>query len=244
MQLRRMSAVALAAVCLFAVPLHADAPLLDAGKADYLNQLRQSKGEEYAAYYKSCLEAYAALEGPVDVVMLGDSLTYRGDWSDLSGELRIENLGINQDTIPGLQVRLDQAADLRPHTLFLLIGINDLGARMRPEVYRDYAALLDKLIEAMPDTKIYVESILPVRDDMRAIMDNSVIREVNVQLRQLAYERGLPYIDVFPSLLDPADGRLYQEYQLDGLHLTDEGYQMWKTVLRPYIQIHKQKPKL
>lgn len=212
-----------------------EAPSLSPEKTSYVQRLTPAMGAGYAQGYESRLLEFEGEKQHMDVVFLGDSLTNRGDWQRLSGKLSIANRGIDGDTIAGLEVRLDQVAAMRPRALFLLIGVNDLSTRWRPDVYKDYAALLDDLKEQLPDTQIYVQSLLPTRDDMRVIMDNSVIVLVNNKIRAMAEERGMAYIDIFSGLLDPAENRLKREYTMDGLHLTPAGYAVWEQALAPYL---------
>lgn len=212
-----------------------EAASLSPEKAAYVQRLVPGMGAGYAEGYKSRLLEFEGEKDTVDVVFLGDSLTNRGNWQALSDKLAIANRGIDGDTIAGLGIRLDQVEAMKPRALFLMIGVNDLSARWRPDVYRDYAALLDTLKEQLPGTQIYVQSLLPTRDDMRVIMDNQVMAMVNAKVQAMAEDRGMTYIDLFGSLLDPADNRLRREYTVDGLHLTQEGYAAWEKVVAPYL---------
>lgn len=208
---------------------------LSSEKETYLQQLAMRQGQGVAAEYRAVLTGYEVDKTAYDIVLFGDSLTYRGEWSEISDRLTVANRGINGDMISGLEHRIDQVARMNPRALFLMIGINDLSVRMRPEVYEAYARLLDRLMLELPETEIYVQSILPVRDDLRNIMSNDVIAMVNEQIKQMCAARGLCYIDVYAEMLNPEERRLYYNYQLDGLHLSEQGYDVWKQVIKPYI---------
>ncbi len=207
----------------------------DPDKAFYLDQLAQTRGESYAQGYAQMLKEYEPRGETADLVFFGDSLTYRGDWQALSQTLKIANRGIDGDRIAGLEARLDQVVALRPRKLFLLVGINDLSERAPREVCADYAGLLDRLQQAMPETRIYVQSLLPVRTDIRTLPDNRLLEQVNRSIRQMAEERGLEYIDLFFPLLDQSSWQLAYDYQLDGLHLSKEGYAVWQEKVLPFI---------
>ncbi|NCE75162.1 hypothetical protein D1157_09105 [Anaerotruncus sp. X29] len=207
----------------------------DPDKAFYLDQLAQTRGESYAQGYAQMLKEYEPRGETADLVFFGDSLTYRGDWQALSQTLKIANRGIDGDRIDGLEARLDQVVALRPRKLFLLVGINDLSERAPREVCADYAGLLDRLQQAMPETRIYVQSLLPVRTDIRTLPDNRLLEQVNRSIRQMAEERGLEYIDLFFPLLDQSSWQLAYDYQLDGLHLSKEGYAVWQEKVLPFI---------
>ncbi len=207
----------------------------DPDKTVYLEQLAQTQGEGFAKGYAKMLQEYEPHGETADIVFFGDSLTYRGEWQQLSKTLKIANRGIDGDQIAGLQARLDQVVALRPRTLFLLVGINDLGERAPKEVCADYAGLLDRIQQALPETRIYVQSLLPIRSDMRTLPDNRQLERVNRSIRQMAEERGLEYIDLFFPMLDRSDWQLAYDYQLDGLHLSQKGYAVWREAVRPYI---------
>lgn len=210
----------------------------DPDKAFYLDQLAQTRGESYAQGYAQMLKEYEPRGETADLVFFGDSLTYRGDWQALSQTLKIANRGIDGDRIAGLEARLDQVVALRPRKLFLLVGINDLSERAPREVCADYAGLLDRLQQAMPETRIYVQSLLPVRTDIRTLPDNRLLEQVNRSIRQMAEERGLEYIDLFFPMLDQSSWQLAYDYQLDGLHLSKEGYAVWQERVLPLSLIH------
>ena len=57
---------------------------------------------------------------------------------------------------------------------------------------------------------------------------------MNEGLQQLAVKYHITLIPLHDHFLD-AQGRLNAEWTLDGLHLNAKGYQVWKTVLKPYL---------
>ncbi|HZV20619.1 MAG TPA: GDSL-type esterase/lipase family protein, partial [Hyphomicrobiales bacterium] len=60
------------------------------------------------------------------VVMLGDSLTKRAQWAEITGCPFLANRGIGGDTSAGVLSRLEESLKLRPRAVFLMIGINDI----------------------------------------------------------------------------------------------------------------------
>ena len=71
------------------------------------------------------------------IVMLGDSLTEAGPWTDLTGCLQIANRGIGGDTTTKLRDRLDEVMALRPRAIFLMIGVNDITLNIPRETTLD-----------------------------------------------------------------------------------------------------------
>lgn len=82
-------------------------------------------------------------------------------------------------------------------------------------------------------TKIYVQSILPVREPSE--VDNEKIIEANDILRELALEHDCVFIDLHSAFVD-SDGKLIEEYSKDGVHLKEEAYEVWVEAIREYIE--------
>ncbi|MEG2038887.1 MAG: GDSL-type esterase/lipase family protein, partial [Oscillospiraceae bacterium] len=191
---------------------------LNSEKMEYIEQIELKDGKEYADIYRTALLRFEELNKPMDIVFLGDSLTAYGEWQHLSNELKIVNMGIEGDTIRGVELRIDQVVKLKPKVVFLLVGINDIsnmGGDFNSDFYTEYQNLIDSLTEALPNTEIYIQSILPIRDDMRNCVGNDVIVSINEKIKLMAEAKGLVYIDVFTALLDIKDNRLKLKYQID-----------------------------
>ena len=166
-----------------------------------------------------------------DVVMLGDSLTQRGEWWELLGR-PVANRGISSDTVADVAARLDDVEALEPRVLFLLVGVNDLARGVTPdELAPRHAALVAELRRRLPRARIVVESLLPIRDELVEGRTTGAIRRTNELLRPAA---GADWLDLTAVLAD-ASGELDARYSFDGIHLTAAGYRVWADALRPYL---------
>lgn len=168
-----------------------------------------------------------------DVVFWGDSLTARGSWQRLSESLVIENLGMDGETLAGLEERLYQVEALAPRALFLMVGINDLMEGTNHFLER-YDGLLSQIEALLPETQVFVQSLLPVREGFWPVPRKERIEQVNRALEELTHRHGMGYLNLYPVLADQ-DGTLKTEFQLDGLHLTAKGYQAWEEFLIPIL---------
>ncbi len=172
------------------------------------------------------------------IVFLGDSMTDEGDWSKLFPDLPVINRGIGGDTTLGVLNRLDQVIALQPSQIFLMIGTNDLCFNSSiPDTMTNYRKILNRLHNELPDTKIYIQSVLPFNETIfpsRALRTNGNIKQLNVQIEKLAHEYNYPYIDLTPALTG-SDGRLPSNYTVDGLHLNDSGYLLWREQIKDII---------
>ena len=191
--------------------------------------------------YNRHLEAWAnsldQLNVDADVVFYGDSITQLGDWRPYFPDLVIGNLGHAGDQIPHLEMRIDTVKVLSPKKLFLMIGINSLSTETPEQCAKEYAHLLDLLEKELPDTEIYVESLLPIskkRSEDETLRTRETVLALNSQIKALANERGLTYIDLY-SVYEK-DGYLNSDYSGDGLHLLPDAYELWAQTIRPYME--------
>lgn len=174
-----------------------------------------------------------------DIVFLGDSITHEGSWEEYFLECRTVNRGINGDTVQGVIDRLPDVLALKPRKLFLLIGVNDLNNHQPIEKLKTtYEALFDKLNTDAPNTKIFLQSILPVKDKLHFGLGakNKDILVVNSFLKDQAAARGFTFIDTH-SLFANEQGVLRPELSNDGLHLCGQGYARWRDAISEFVQV-------
>ena len=98
----------------------------------------------------------------------------------------------------GLTEKLDEAAKKNPQVVFLLLGVNDaaLDSGSASVFEEDYQAFLNQVKEKLPDTRIYVNSILPVQQ--KAIDETEGLRDIpeyNERLSKVCKEAGAGNVD-------------------------------------------------
>src|SRR4051812_12410847 len=114
----------------------------------------RAPGPGNSPYYEARTAQFRDLRGSADIVMLGDSLTEWGNWHELVPEFRVINRGIAGDTSSGVLDRLQEVIERRPKVVFVMVGTNDIGIQVPPDV------LLSNLREIV--TRLRDESIIPV----------------------------------------------------------------------------------
>ena len=171
-----------------------------------------------------------------EIVFLGDSLTNGCEWSELFQNPNLKNRGIESDNSLGVHKRIGTVIKSKPSKIFIMIGVNDLGSNTPIEIIiENFNKIIQQIKDDSPSTKVYIQSILPTNSKLyKGAATNRKIRELNVNLENLARNFGLDYIDIFSFLID-SDGGLDQRYSNDGLHLLAEGYLVWKNVIEKYI---------
>lgn len=174
-----------------------------------------------------------------NIVMLGNSLTERGFWSEYFQDQRVLNRGIGGDCISGMINRLPPIVEGQPRAIFVMGGVNDLlfSKISFEKLVSQYERLLDYIAAHSPRTKVYVQSPLPVNEAMNEKLlkgQNPRLAEYGKQLRAMAERRGLVYIDIWSAM--QRDGSLPAEYTSDGIHLTGAGYKVWIEQIAPYMK--------
>ena len=171
------------------------------------------------------------------IVFLGNSITQGGKWQELIPEKVVANRGIAGDNTYGILSRLNEVVKSKPEKIFLMIGINDIGNRLWEIalVKKNYGEIIDEIKRGTPDTKIYIQSLLPLND--RFLVNDryknkaDTILKMNTELEILAMEKRVKYIDLH-SLFHQGDNILEEKYSNDGIHLSPMGYTRWVDFLR------------
>jgi lysophospholipase L1-like esterase len=173
---------------------------------------------------------------PASIVFLGNSITEGGRWKKLTGDSSAINRGIGGDITFGVLKRLDEIVAAKPAKLFLLIGINDIGKDIPAAVIADnIRKIIDRFKRDTPNTKIYVQSILPVNPEIQNFPQhydkNEHVKKANELIRAVVTKMNVNLIDTFKLFSDDR-GLLKQQYTNDGLHLNADGYLLWANHLK------------
>lgn len=174
------------------------------------------------------------------IIFLGDSLTDSCEWSEILGCKNIKNRGISGDRTDGVLNRLDEVLSFQARKIFIMIGINDLVQGKKIEdVLKNYKSILEKLKQSNPDTKIFVQSVLPI-NNQKAIdiqdlnLNNGKVVKFNQKLQELAQEFSVQYLDLFPTFADE-NNQLDERYTTDGVHLNGQAYSVWRGIIEKYV---------
>jgi predicted alpha-1,2-mannosidase len=188
------------------------------------------------AYYYHKKEHFELLpDTKNEIIFLGNSITDNCEWSELFSNPSIKNRGIGGDDTDGILERLSEVISSKPSKIFIMIGTNDLAyGKTIDHVVSNYHKIVDSIQTLSPDTKIYIQSILPTEDAIHFTRKNSDIIKINEELMELASEKNTEYIDLF-SLFATADNKLNLDYSIDGLHINGKGYLLWKDTIDKYI---------
>ena len=196
-----------------------------------------------------------------DAAFLGDSLTAgfcENEYNiDVGGALICGYEGVSPNTIVnrttaknpdrGDEVAMDVLTNAQPAKLYILIGTNALVQTGNDESFLNYyARMLDELRTALPNTAIYVQSILAATQETVASdapgLAPDRLATINAAIQSLCAERGLYFLDLNAEFSDES-GYLLSDYaQPDGIHLTVSGYNKWVSYLCTHVPYNKNNP--
>jgi lysophospholipase L1-like esterase len=206
------------------------------GGPRYLYYLVKHRGQGMAVLKEQRTELFKML--PVQnqsIVMLGNSITALCEWSELFENPNIINRGILGDGTEDILARLPQITNYNPSKIFLLIGVNDLIFYSVPNILSNYEAIVIQIKQLTPNSKLYLESVLPIHNSLRRSgLRNEAIIELNQGIQKIAAKYQLPYLDLHCKMID-ANGALQANLSKDGIHLNAIGYQIFKEILKKYI---------
>lgn len=206
-----------------------------------LAMLPASESVSADSYYDRKVSLFELL--PVnseDIIFLGNSITDGGEFAELLEISNVKNRGIISDTMVGVEKRLAQVMRGKPKKVFLLIGINDVSHNLTvSQLAKRYESLVSKMQAMSPETKIYLQSVMPINNDFKRykglIGKEKIVKGFNKEIERISAEKGLVFIDLTPVMSD-ASGKLKKEYTNDGLHLTGKGYKAWVEKIMPYVK--------
>lgn len=205
-----------------------------------LAQVSEAQTQKYSTFYVQRASLFSKLPiTPKDIVFIGNSITNGAEWSELFPEKNVKNRGISGDTSEGVYDRLDPIVKGKPAKIFILIGINDISRNVKVNtIVLNMKRIIEKIQNQSPQTKIYIQSILPVNPDFEMFKSHlkpQLIKEINQQYQNIAKEHNVNYINLYPHFLEKGTDKMNKNYTNDGLHLLGEGYLLWSKIVEPYL---------
>ena len=130
-------------------------------------------------------------------------------------------------TIQYMKEDIGPVLNYKPDVLFLSYGANDLLSwNGNVDGYINaYSNVLDYLSSTLPNTRICINSVLPVSNEAKE--KNSAYNyqeEFNTRLKELCGSRGITFIDNSFILNNSPDGKVYES---DGVHPRPFYYRQW-----------------
>ena len=178
----------------------------------------------------------ASLPAPCQVLFVGSSSIVR--WTSLVADmapLPVINRGFGGSQTEDVNARFDNVVTpYKPRAIVYYAGDNDINAGKPPgEVvanFQRFMAMKDARVgKAVP---VYFISLKPSKSRLAQLPAQA---QANAEIRRMAERRrDLTFIDVVPAMMQ--DGKPKEIFVADGLHMTPEGYAIWKSVVGPVVK--------
>ena len=179
------------------------------------------------------------------VAFIGDSRTQAFlMYAGLSDVVDYTSLGLMVDTAITKQfitndkgekiTLLEDLKNRNVDTVYIMLGVNELGWVYSSIFIKKYEELIDKIIELKPNCEIILQSIIPVtktKSDSDKFYNNTRITEYNTLIKEMASRKNVKYIDLVPILTDE-NGNLPEKASPDGIHLNKEYCLKWLDCLK------------
>ena len=165
-----------------------------------------------------------------EVIFVGDSITqgWEGNgkdvWTKYYAPRHALNLGIGSDHTQHVLWRLEHGNldGLKPKVAVVLIGVNNIpdDHNSPRDVLEGVTAVVRKLREKLPDTKVLLLGIFPFREDFCAQRAEAL--QVNQALHKLDDGQWIHFLD-FGYLFIQPDGKISRDMMRDFLHPSATG---------------------
>jgi beta-glucosidase len=181
-------------------------------------------------------------EGNVGLIFVGDSITQgwegagREAWQKHFAKYNPVNLGFGGDRTQHVLWRLENGEidGIQPKAAVIMIGTNNSNGNdnTAEEIGAGITAIVGKLREKLPDTKILVLAIFPRGEKPGEQREkNAKASEI---ASKLADNEHVFYMDIGPLFLNE-DGTLSREIMPDLLHLNEKSYAVWAEAIAPKV---------
>lgn len=146
-------------------------------------------------------------------VFMGDSITEGMSFYKAIDSSRV--VAVKGQNVVGAKKNVDKVMEKNPNEVFLLYGMNDLETFDKSSDFiREYTSLISCLKEKLPNTKIYIESILPTSSKVKnKSLTRQRIDEFNKAIEEMCKTLEINCINTTTTI----DGR-EDLYEPDGLH--------------------------
>ena len=201
-------------------------------------------GTSWLDIHANLVKNAEANKGPVDVLLVGDSITMQwgAAWAKHFPKLKAVNIGIGGDKTQNVLWRLDHGgvAGLEPKVVIVLIGNNNMF--FAPETGVEAAAkgiqmCVANVREKFPKAGVIAVRIMPAHAPGNAFYEN--IKKTNAALDPLKLDSDpkVQVLDLWSDMVNP-DGTIKKElFTPDNIHLSqDGGYALYAAKLKPLIE--------
>lgn len=172
---------------------------------------------------------------PVEILFMGSSSIRRWELEHDFPGLAVLNRGFGGSQISDSIYYFKRIVSKHaPKTVVLYAGDNDINAGKSPDaVFRDFQVLAGLVRDGLPGTRLIYICIKPSLQRWHLV---ETMRQANRLIRDFSETQDwIEYVDVDTPMIG-GDGKPRAElFVEDGLHLSEKGYQLWTSLLLPFL---------
>ena len=200
-------------------------------------------GDSWLKIHEGLVKTVQANPGPVDVLLVGDSITIQwgASWAKQFPDRKAVNIGIGGDKTQNVLWRLDHGGvdGLQPKTIVLMIGNNNMFFTPETGVAaaaKGVEACARNLREKFPDAELIVAKILPCHAPKSRFYEDILLTNAEIEKLNLGADPKIRVLDLTADFLN-ADGTIKKAlYTPDNIHLSPEGYAAYAARLKPLLE--------
>jgi len=206
-------------------------------------------GDAWLKLHEAHVKTVRANQGPIDVLLVGDSITIQwGDsWKKHFPTRKAVNIGIGGDKTQNVLWRLDHGGveGLQPKVVVLMIGNNNMF--FTPETGIEAAAkgiemCVKNLREKFPSSSLIVAKILPCHAPGVRFYEDIQKTNLALDALKLGADAKVSVLDLWSDFTN-ADGTLKKDlFTPDNIHLSPAGYAVYAEQLKPLLEATLGKP--
>lgn len=197
--------------------------------------------QEYQKIWQNEIDAFDILNGDTP---LQDGILFTGSssirmWKDPAKDFnnpKILNRGFGGSQIIDLIENFDQVIlKYHPKKIVIYSGDNDIQEGKSAEiVFGDFCTLYGMIKAKLPNTEVYYIAIKPSLNRWNKVLE---MKKANTMINEfLNYKSNATFVDVFSPMIGISGKPEKKWFIEDGLHMSDDGYQLWTRILAPYIK--------
>jgi lysophospholipase L1-like esterase len=188
-------------------------------------------------------------KGNIDLYLVGDSITRRweydftGNWNKNFSGWNAAGFGSGGDSTRNAIYRImhGELDGVNPKVIVVMIGTNNIGFRpirgdnepLVADTAKGIKAYINILKEKAPGAKIILTAITPRNTDGdTGVMPT--VNAINERIAPLGDDETVFFINFNDKLAGP-DGKVFEGVTTDGLHLSNQGYQIWADAMKPLL---------
>jgi len=169
------------------------------------------------------------------VLFLGSSSIVGWNLKKCFPDLAAINRGFGGSQIADSMRHVDRiVVPCEPKTIVFYAGDNDIASGKTPErVLADFKSLVARVHAALPKTRILFVSIKPSIARWKLV---DRMRKANELIQEFTQtDERLGYVDVAKAMIGEDGKPLPDLFGGDGLHLSPKGYELWTSILKPFL---------